>query len=208
MVLNKIKKDKAIKIGISLFLIMLLFLGMQQVGAISVVCENVATAGKTIAGFKSREYVVGTTNRTPIAMLQGVYIEQGIYLTEAVLENEELMLEISVANYERINEGQLCVEIYQDAVKKVFVTNLADIKEDRTIRLITDTAGWEEGNVYVNIYCPTGTGDNCIAVYVVTNTKTYSGLNVSGEITEQNACIDLVIPSDFAKSDFVKVDVD
>lgn len=206
--LNKIKKDKAIKIGISLFLIMLLFLGMQQVGAISVVCENVATAGKTIAGFKSREYVVGTTNRTPIAMLQGVYIEQGIYLTEAVLENEELMLEISVANYERINEGQLCVEIYQDAVKKVFVTNLADIKEDRTIRLITDTAGWEEGNVYVNIYCPTGTGDNCIAVYVVTNTKTYSGLNVSGEITEQNACIDLVIPSDFAKSDFVKVDVD
>lgn len=207
-VLDKIKHDNSVRIGFSFVLVVLLFLCIQWTGWLPVICENVDIMGKAIAGYKSREYVVGTTNRTPIAMLQGIYIEQEIFLEEDVLENDEIMLEIDVANYERINEGQLCLEIYQDDVKKVFVSNMADIKEDKTLRLIVDTKRWTEGNVYVNIYCPTGTGDNCIAVYAVTNTKVYSELNVSGEITNQNACIDLVIPSDFAKSDFVQVDVE
>lgn len=206
--LGKIKLDDTKKIAISLFLILLIFMCLQNFGFLPKICNTVEKTLLTVAGYQSKEYVVEDRNKIPIAMMMGVNIEQEIYLTKNIIENEKIMLEIDVANYERINQGQLVLEIHQKDTVKVFVTDMAGIEEDKTIRLITDTSGLKEGNMYVNMYSPEATGENCVAVYSINDTSVYKELVICGELTQRNACIDLSIPSDFAKTDFVQVNVE
>ena len=208
--LDMIKKNNSMKLGLSLVIVTVLFVCIQNVGVLPKICNAVEKIGLNVTGYEAKVYVINTAsiNPVPIAMMMGVNLEQEIHLTEKVISCDEIMLEIDVANYDRINEGQMVVEIHQDDVVKVFVTEMSRITKNKTLRLITDTQGFQKGDIIVNIYAPEATGENCIAVYSVNNTKAYSELVVCGEKTESNACIDLAVPSDFAKSDFTQVNVE
>lgn len=203
--LTKIKQNEFAKLSIGLFMVVVVCILSQSIGLMKKVTNSVDTLGMAIVGYESKEYVVKGANPTPVAMMMGVSIEQEIYLSQEIVDHESFMLEIDVANYERINNGQLVCEIHQDDVVKVFVTEMSQITENMTLRLITDTKGFKKGNIMVNMYAPLATGDNCVAVYALIDANMYPGLRVCGEETKQNACIDLAIPSDFAKSDFHSV---
>lgn len=203
--LTKIKQNESTKLIVAMSFVLIIFIGMQSLGVLQKVTDAADTLGMTLVGYESKEYIVSGKNITPIALMMGVNIEQEIYLSEEIVTHDSIMLEIDFANYERINHGQLVCEIHQEDVVKVFVTEMSQITENMTLRLITDTEGLEKGNITVNMYAPLATGENCIAVYALQNASVYPGLIVCGEETSQNACIDIMIPSGFAKSDFHKV---
>lgn len=196
------------KMTVSLFMVVLLFVFMQMIGFLPMLSNSAKKIGLAIVGYESKVHFVEGKFLIPIAMMMGVNIEQEIYLPQEVVDREKIMLEIDVANYDRINQGQLVLEIHQGDTVKVFVTDMSLIKKNKTLRLISDTMGLKKGNIIVNMYAPEATGENCVAVYTVSNEKVYSGLIVCGEDTESNACIDLAIPSKFAKSDFTQVNIE
>ena len=200
--------DETKKLTISLFAVLLVCILLQMLGVLPQISKSAKQVGLAVAGYGSKIYTVGEKFPEPVAMMMGVNIEQEIYLSQDVVDNEAIMLEIDVANYDRLNQGQVVVEIHQDNVVKVFVMDMSQVKKNMTLRLISDTKGFRAGNIVVNMYAPQATGENCIAVYTVKETTVYSGLIVCGEQTNSNACIDLAIPSSFAKSDFSQVNVE
>lgn len=203
--LTKIKESESARLAITLILVAVIGMLLQWTGLMQKATSVAGAFGMAIVGYESKEYVVSGKNPTPIAMMMGVSIEQEIYLTQDIVEYENIMLEIDVANYERINTGQLVCEIHQGDVVKVFVTDMSQIKENKTLRLISDTEGFKKGDIIINMYAPEATGENCVAVYTLSEVEVYPELIVNGKSINSNACMDLVIPSDFAKSDFVKV---
>lgn len=203
--LTKIKQNESIKLIIAMSLVLMIFMGMQSLGVLQQITDTTDTLGMTFVGYESKEYIVSGKNITPVALMMGINIEQEIYLSDEIVAHDSIMLEIDFANYERVNDGQLVCEIHQDDVVKVFVTEMSKITKNMTLRLVTDTEGFKKGNITINMYAPLATGDNCVAVYVVVDADRYPPLRVCGEETKQNACIDLAIPSAFAKSDFHSV---
>ena len=203
--LTIIKQNESIKLIITMLLVLMFYMGMQSVGVLQKVTDAADTLGMTLVGYESKEYIVSGKILTPVALMMGINIEQEIYLSEEIVAHDSIMLEIDFANYERVNTGQLVCEIHQDDIVKVFVTEMSQITENMTLRLISDTEGFQKGNIIINMYAPLATGDNCVAVYAIESTDRYPALRVCGEETKQNACIDLAIPSAFAKSDFHSV---
>lgn len=198
--------EQHIKLGVLLFVCLVVIMIGQKIGLTDFVSGVFSTFGKNVAGYEERITMTKTQGREPIPILGTEYIEQEIYIGEEVINAGKLMLEIDVANYVRINQGELYVDIKQGDVLQTYVTDVSKITTDKMIRLVADVKNYEAGNVCVKFYAPTATSDNCIAVYVLNDLEVYTNLNVNGTITDKNACIDLAIPADHVIGDFVFIE--
>lgn len=191
------------KIAISLVFILVLMLLGQIVGTTNAAIAVLARFGKNAAGYEERITMTKTQGREPIAILGPEYVEQEIYINNEIINAGKLMLEIDVANYVRINQGELYVDIKQGDIVQTYATDVSKITTDKMIRLVADVSNYEEGNIYVKFYAPAATGDNCIAIYVLNDLEVYTALNHNGIMIEKNACIDLAIPAKHVVGDFV-----
>ena len=195
--------ERYIKLGMLLCTIFCAFLIGNRFGLDDGVSKGLVKLGKNIAGYEERITMTKTQGREPIPILGSEYIEQDIYIGENVVKAGKMMLEIDVANYVRINHGELYVDIKQGEVVQTYVTDVSKITEDKTIRLVVDMNDYKEGEVSVKFYAPAATSDNCIAVFVINDLEVYKELNHNGTFVEKNACIDLAIPANHVRADFV-----
>jgi hypothetical protein len=107
-----------------------------------------------------------------------------------------------MATYDRINSGKLLVDIVQGEQIQTYGIEMGKIKDNAEAYLIFHTDMFQPGELAIRFYSYDSTGDNCVALYTVSPPETYSPLLVNGEQTEQNAVMQLYVPSAFAKSDF------
>lgn len=205
-----IDKKKYITVIISfiMILIFVLFLVLHNVGIMRNVSNEIEQVGRECAGYKEKIYIVKGKDKVPMPIFGAEYIEQEIYLQKKVLESNNLMLEIHVANYDRINEGEFYVQISQNEKSIVYLTEMNQITENKNLRLFFDSGDWEAGYIKLKLYSPDSTAENCIAVYTRMQPETYPNMYVNGEEMNANICADLLVPSKFAKSDFNQIKID
>lgn len=204
--INKIKESSlSTKMIISFVIILFAFLLLQNVGIWTYVSNGVEKLGKNIAGIEKQIVNAGTSSRIALGLMTGVNVEQDIYLTEEMLEAEELMLGIGVTNYQRENDGYMYVQVMQDDLCKVFQLDIEAVKGEGAVTLLLKTADWKEGSLKLKIYTTYSTNANCLGLFVMNNTKNYPPVVINGEETKQNASVDIMVPSIFAKPDFKEV---
>lgn len=202
---EKIIEKKQVKIMVCLLLFcIMMFCGFHLLGGLKWICDKVADVGLCIAGYEEQIYVVEMETISAVPIYRDNYVEQEIYLTSDVADADSLMLEITIGVYGRINTGSLYVQISQGDASEVYSIDLTQVPYDKRLNLISYNTDWEVGNLYVKLYAPHSSEENCVGIYVEQSLDVYSELVVNGEKTFQNACINLSIPSKEAKVDFLQ----
>lgn len=158
------------------------------------------------AGYKARINIVVTKEQEieVLPVLGTGVLEQPLFFGKELQEQKQLMLGIKMAAYDRKNYGTLYVELVQGKVSQCFQMEMNQVRDNGEMRLLFETEPFQEGEIRARIYAPESTGENCVAVYAVGNTKDYLPLVVNGEMTYKNAVICSYIPSKYARSDFVQ----
>ena len=195
-------KEKSKQLLVILCIIVGIMYSLAYSGIMRSADDALAQFGRDVAGYAERIYYVkaGEMVVLPIIGEQGVV--QPIYMDEQMLSNDTLMLGIYMATYNRENKGSLLVELKQEGEKQIYKMEMEEIEDNSEIRLIFDTEYFREGEIEIRIYSLDSTGKNCVALYAVEDTDTYSGLYLNGEKTERNAIIQVYVPSKYAKSKF------
>lgn len=207
--INKMKKSIIEKSSIFLSLLLVFVLGtlftVEHSGGMKKINAAVVRFCKECAGYTQRIHTVDTKEEDlqVLPLLGTGILEQTIFFGEEIQEQKQLMFGIKMATYARKNNGILYVELEQGEQRQCYQMELEQVQDHEEMRLLFYTGQFQAGEVLVRIYAPESTGENCVAVYAVGNTKVYCPLVVNGEETSKNAVINSYIPSKYAHSDFV-----
>lgn len=162
--------------------------------------------GKTSIGYDEKLIESNMSDGTWIALTDDIIVEQRIILDDQIMKYESIMLEFEIGNYNRINTGELILEIRQGNKVDFFSMQMEEVKENRNVRLVLKSENYSKGEMSISIYSPDATKTNFVGVFLSNRELLFENVIVGMNEMEKNWAISLYDPSVFAVSDFSNVE--